>query len=190
MNRELAHSFNITLESPIASRMRIVQERLAETISELRNYDSAPHLAIATKLMQQEESDAFVRTLAQEFAGEKAWELTFSGFAASETGSYVFLHLSPESREKMFALHLRAMESTRGIGGEGSNGQPPKYPYDPHISIIKLPPEKKTAALARITDDFSHVRMAVTRYEMTREQLRETGFADFPRIGSIELRAG
>lgn len=188
MEKELAHSFNIALDKEFSQKLFDIQKRLAIKIKERRNYDSSPHLAFATKFMGQSETGNFVDALVREFSNDTKWELEFSSFSVAETGNYIFLNLNNESRKRLFALHERALTATKGIGMETHSGLPEKYPYDPHISIIKLQSEEVTRALKLIEKDFLGIKISVKIYEIVRQEDKENGFSNFPTIRKINLK--
>jgi len=190
MEKVLSHSFNVCLGEDILKKLRQEQEKLAKVFTELRPYDSSPHLSIGTKFMTESETGAYLHAVAQEFKSEKTWELTLSDFEPSDAqiGKYIFLTLAPESRERMFSLHERLFRATKGIGSEGMHGPTPKYPYDPHISLIKVQPEEMPQAIQLIQEDLGGVVTPVTRYELTRQKEDEKGFSTFPVMLSIDLQ--
>ena len=185
---ELAHSFNVVLDKRISAKIKDVQETVASKIKERRNYDNSPHLAVATKFMRAVITDNFVKALYKEFSAEKPFEITFTRFESAETGNYIFLNLDTESREKLFALSERAFQVTRGVGFEGHGGLAPKYPYDPHISVIKLETEEINHALGLINKDLSNLKMRASAFEITRGQLNDKGFGEFPVVATINLQ--
>jgi hypothetical protein len=185
--QELAHSFNIVLSAELTSKVQSVQRLLGDKFLELRNYDSSPHLAVATKFMGSDLTPDFIEALKVEFSKEKSFDITFTSFAPAETGNYIFLNLDTESREKILTLSRRAFQATKGIGFEGHGGTAPKYPYDPHISIIKLENGNIDKALSLINCDFSSITMTVEGFELTRESLNEQGFGEFPIVARINL---
>lgn len=191
MEKELSHSFNISLSQEFSQKLRKEQEKLAQRFTELRLYDASPHLSMGTKFMGESETEAYVQALAEEFKKDAAWELEFADFQPSDAqiGKYIFLMLSVESRERLIDLHERTFHVTKGIGSEGMEGKAkPKYPYDPHVSVIKVQPEEMTEALKLIKEDFSGIRMPVTRYELTRQKEDEKGFSTFPVMLEINLK--
>lgn len=188
IENELAHSFNIVLDDVIAQKIVDVQKEPSEKFGEMRKYDPSPHLSIATKFMGQSNTDNLVGALKNEFQGEESWELEFAGFAPSETGSFIFLNLSDQSRQKVFELHRRAFEATKDIGYEGHGGLPPEYPYDPHISIIKSKSDERNEALKLINKNLSGVKMKVKSYVITRQDNDENGFIGFHTIYKIDLK--
>lgn len=130
----------------------------------------------------------FAKAIKNEFKDETRWELEFADFKLAETNDYVFLHLSPESRQKMFDIHEQAFRATKDIGSETPNGKFRHFPYDPHISIIKIEPEQAMKALSEIQKNMSGVQMPVTKYEITKQIDDENGFANFPIICEIDLK--
>jgi 2'-5' RNA ligase len=190
MEQELAHSFNLILNEEVSGQIKNIQKKLADRFSELRFYDNSPHLAIGTKFMGQSLTNVFVNALENEFNKDMQWEIEFAGFGRAETGNYIFLNLTEESRAKLFDLHERTFLATKEIGFEGHNGEAPRYPYDPHISIIKIKAEEIEEALKLLNDDFKGTKMVVKSYEITREELDERGFGNFPRIKEIKLKEG
>ena len=123
MRKELAHSFNIQLEKEMAHKLKNEQDKLSKEFNERRFYDSSPHLAIATKFMDETMTQIFAEVLTDEFKNDVPWELGFANFRPSETGDYIFLHFNTESRQKLFDLHERAFRVTKGIGSEIPNGK-------------------------------------------------------------------
>lgn len=188
-NKELVHSFNVCLDSKIVELFRNEQEKLLKEFKEKRFYDSTPHLSTGAKFMDESKTNEFVNALKKEFENDKVWELEFSHCSLSKEGNYIFIHFSEESRKKLFELHRRAFKATEGIGYEGQGGLPPKYDYDPHLSVIKLEPTESARAVALINTDFHGVRMAVKLYEITRQQEDENGFSNFPVVGKIFLKS-
>ncbi len=188
MEKELAHSFNVVLDKEFSKKLFDIQKRLGDKIKERRNYDSSPHLAIATKFMDELVTENFVKALIDEFSKDEKWELKFSSFSPSETGNYIFLNLDKKSKEIIFSLHERALAITKGIGLKSQGGLPPKYIYDPHISIIKLQPEEVFLAMKIISEDFSGITTKVESYEITRQKDNENRFSDFPIIREIMLK--
>ena len=189
ITKELAHSFNITFTNEISGKIKKEQEKLLKLFSERRFYDSSPHLAIATKFMENDMTETFKNTLNREFENDAAWELEFADFRQSETQDYIFLHLNPESRQKLLDLHERTFQVTKEIGLEIQSGNKFRhFEYDPHISIIKLGTEEIGNALATLNNDFRRVRMPVNRYQITRQEDIENGFSNFPIIAEISLK--
>jgi len=185
MEKELSHSFNAVLDKEFSKKLFHIQQKLKEKIVERRNYDSSPHLAIATKFMGESDTDNFANALIREFSNDQKWELRFTNFSPSETGNYIFLNLDKKSKEIIFTLHERAFSATKNIGSEGQGGLPPKYAYDPHISIIKLQPAEVSLAMEIISEDFSKITTSVESYEITRQKDNDNGFSDFPVIQEI-----
>ena len=186
--KELAHSFNVILSSEISQKLGNEQDKLVEKIREQRNYDSSPHLSIATKFMPESQTEAFKAALLKEFRNDISWNLEFAGFSISTGKNYLFLNLSNDSRQKLFELHERAFTATENIGNKGQGGLPPKYTYDPHISLIKLLPEDSDAALKLVGDDFAAIKMRILSYEITRQEDTENGFSNFPVLERINLK--
>jgi hypothetical protein len=115
--------------------------------------------------------------------------LEFGEFKSSQSGDYVFLHLNDLSRQKLFELHERAFRVVHDIGlEEHSDKKFRHFEYDPHISIIKIEPEKVAEALEQIKNDFRGLKMSVTKYVITRQVDDEKGFSVFPIIKTIELK--
>jgi 2'-5' RNA ligase len=191
MEKELIHSFNIRLSPEVAQKLKLEQEKLSKRFTELRFYDASPHLSLGAKFMTESETDAFVQALAEEFKDDKAWELEFASFQPSDAqeGKYIFLTLTLESQRKLFNIHERAFGVTEEIGSEGMEGATkPKYPYHPHVSVIKVQTEEMPEALKLIKEDFSGVTMPVTHYEVTRQKEDEKGFSTFPVVLEINLK--
>jgi hypothetical protein len=188
MEKELAHSFNIVLNDDFLKEILEIQKRLKEKITERRNYDSSPHLAIATKFMDESKTDDFVKILIKEFSNDKKQELIFSSLSISKDKDYIFLNPNEKSKEIISSLHKRAFITTKDIGFENHNGLSLKYLYNPHISIIKLQPEQIPLAMEIIGNDFSDFALRMESYEITRQKDRESGFSDFPIIQKINLK--
>ena len=190
MENELAHSINIMLNEVILGKLKNKQNKLLEKFSERRMYNSLPHLSIATKFMEANDTRNFVEILKNEFKEDKIFELEFTDFRPSDTQDYIFLHLSPESERKIIELHERAFKVTKDIGLEiqtGNKFRRLNYNYNPHISIIKLNPEEVAKAIGMIKNDFSGVRMFVSSFYITRQTDNKDGFSDFPTIDEIKL---
>ncbi|MFA6495034.1 MAG: 2'-5' RNA ligase family protein [Candidatus Paceibacterota bacterium] len=187
--QELSHSFNVKLSRELSQELFAIQKQLRKNISERRDYDPSPHLAIATKFMRGSDTQKFIQALSGEFSEDRAWDLAFVGFSPSETGDYIFLNLSEESKETLRALHKRALATTKGVGFEGIGGLPPKYAYDPHISIIKLQPKEVSLAMEIIGGGFSRAAMKVNSYEVTRQENDKLGFGNFPALKEIRLKS-
>src|SRR3972149_11351622 len=186
--QELACSFNIVLDKEIRERIRKIQNDLVEKFSEKRFYDSSPHAAICTKFMGISKTKDFVEVIQKEFKNDKIWELELSTFVPSDQGTYIFLNFSKKSVDKIFELNKRAIESTKGIGFEVQHGEDkPKYPYFPHISIIKLEDHEVTEAINLIRDDLNGLKMPVRKYEIMVQKDNKKGFAHFPTIREINL---
>lgn len=188
MENELAHSINIRLSDKILDKLKEKQDKLLEKFNERRMYDSSPHLSIATKFMGANDTQRFVEALKNEFENDKVFEIKFAGLRPSGTQDYIFLHLSPESEQKVIELHERAFDATKDIGLEIQTG--PKFrhfDYNPHISIIKLTPEEVTKAIGMIKNDFSGIKTLVSSFYITRQTDNKNGFSDFPTINEIKL---
>lgn len=187
MEKELAVSFNAVLSGELSKEIADLQKELSSRFDEKRFYDSSPHLAIATKFMTEEESEKFIETIKKEFEQEKAFEIEFDDFTLSSDRRYIFLNLNKPSREKIFKLYNRAMKVAKKIGAEGMQGNPPKYPYFPHISIIKLDEKDACKAIRMILHNLKGRKMLVTKLEITRQQDDDGGFAYFPSISVLDL---
>lgn len=188
MEKELSHSFNIELSQEVLRRLKDEQGRLSERFKEQRFYDFSPHLSIANKFMDAATTPKFIEALINEFKNDSAWELEFADFRPAKTNDYIFLHLSTESRQKLFDLHERAFSVTKNIGLEIPSGNKFRYfEYDPHISIIKLTPEDMREAVGFIKEDFVGVKMPVVRYVLTQQTDDENGFSNFPVVHAISL---
>ncbi len=189
MKEELAHSFNIHLDTEVIGRLKSEQEKLTKQFKERRFYDSSPHLAIATKFMDKETAQDFVRVLVDEFKDDVQWTLEFSDFSLSDTKDYIFLHLSKKSRRLLFKLHERVFRVTKDIGlEEQSNNKFRHFEYDPHISILKVEPTEAEKALSLIEKDFSGVKTQALQYEITQQTDNKEGFSTFPVIYEINLK--
>ena len=192
MENELAHSINIRLNEVIFNKLKDKQNILLEKFSERRMYDSLPHLSIATKFMEADNTQEFIEALKNEFNNDNIFELEFGDLSPSDTQDYIFLHLSPESEKKVIELHERAFKATKDIGLEiqtGNKFRRLNYNYNPHISIIKLTPEEVAEAIGLIKNDFSGVKMPVSSFYITRQTDNENGFSDFPTINEIKLNS-
>ena len=177
---ELAISFNVAIQADIKNRLKEVQRKLNTEISERRNYESSPHLAVCTKFMPQNLVEEYTKTIEDNFSKIPAFTITLTEFAPSPTNNYIFLNIDEESRKTIFELNRKIKEVTKGIGNESPKGLPPKYPYDPHISIIKLEEYQIKKALQLLNENFSNVQMIVESFELTVEKRDESGFASFP----------
>lgn len=177
---ELAISFNIAIQEDIKTRLKEIQRKLNTEISERRNYESSPHLAVCTKFMPQNLVNEYTKAIKENFSDIPSFTITFTEFAPSPTNNYIFLNLDEQSRSTIFELNRKIKEVTNGIGNESLKGLPPKYPYDPHISIIKLKDYQIKKALQLLNDSFGNVQMVVESFELTVEKRDESGFASFP----------
>lgn len=182
---ELAHSFNIILDSVISDVIKDVQKTICSEVDEQRCYDNSPHLAVATKFITADKTDDFIEALVSEFCNQKPFDIAFTKFEASSTGNYIFLNLDQPSREKIFELSRRAFNATVGIGNEGQGGNPPKYPFDPHVSVIKLNPNDMKKALTLVNKKTVNFCMTVTNFEITRELSDGSGYSKFPVVATI-----
>ncbi|MBI4160282.1 MAG: hypothetical protein HY506_00045 [Candidatus Yanofskybacteria bacterium] len=188
MVKKLSHSFNLRLSPAITDRLKDRQNKLSEKFDERRLYDTSPHLSIANKFMDAATTPQFIKALDKEFEADSVWKLEFADFRPAPTNDYIFLHLSNVSREKLFALHERAFLVTKGIGLEIPSGNKFRYfPYDPHVSLIRLDPQNMPGALQFLRQDLKGERMAVTQYVITRQTDDENGFSNFPEIHKINL---
>lgn len=178
--RELAVSFNVVIKEDIRNRLKEVQKKLLSEINERRNYDSSPHLAVCTKFMPQNLVDEYTKIIKENFSNLPSFTITFTEFAPSPTNNYIFLNLDEQSRNTIFELNRKIKEVTKRIGNEALNGLPPKYPYDPHISIIKLEEYQVEKALQLLNESFNNVQMTVESFELTVEERDHTGYASFP----------
>jgi 2'-5' RNA ligase len=189
MDRELAVSLNIVIPSQIKERIIDVQHAVNQVVEEQRYYDYSPHLAVVTKFMVKDVSDEYVEVVAEELKEIKQFALTFAGFAPSETNNYIFLNFEEASKNNIFELNKHILTATKKYGNETPGGLPARYPFDPHISIIKLKPFEVKKALHAIRDDFAGEKMLVTELEITRENRREDGFGEFPVVAKIKLQS-
>lgn len=187
MKKELATSFNVVLPRDFSKEIIGLRKKLSSKFEEKRFYDSSPHLAIATKFMTKEESEKFVSAIKDEFKNEVAWEIEFSDFSLSDDNKYIFLNLSEESGRKMFNIHNRAINSTKEVGAEGMSGNPPRYLYFPHVSIIKLDESDTKKAIKLTQNNFKGRKIRITEYEITRQEEDEKGFAHFPVFATVKL---
>ena len=185
---QIAVSFNIVLSEKVSSELVRVQRKLAEKIKERRFYDNSPHLAICTKFMLRSVVDEYISVLERYFEDMEKFELELSSFGASKTGNYIFLNFTDETRNKIYDLNDEAKRATKGIGEETPGGLPPKYPYDPHISIIKLEESQVELALELLNDEFDIPTMLVRKLEVTVEHRDETGFATFSQDLLLKLK--
>jgi hypothetical protein len=183
----LSHSFNIELSEEVITKLKIEQGKISEKFKERRSYDSTPHLSVCNKFITKEDTDLFVEALKNEFGKDDVFYLEFADFKQSETGDYIFLHLSPESEKKMIGLHNRALKVTEKIGTEIQAGKFRHFEYNPHISIIKLFSENVPEALNMIKSDMSGMKMLVSSFYITRQDDDEKGFSNFPTIEKIKL---
>ena len=187
MEKDLAHSFNISLGGNVFDILKNIQKKISENVHEKRNYDPSPHLSILTKFMDAEKTDTYAKLLIQEFKNDKPWKLEFSHISPSQTKNYIFLFPTKESQEIILSLRKRAIAATIGVGSEESNGDFIKYLYEPHISLIKLDPSEIDPALKLININFDSLKMIVNKYEITRQDQIENGFSNFPVIGKINF---
>ncbi len=189
MEKELSHSLNVILSPHIAELLRNIQKEILTAVSERRPYDNSPHLSLVNKFMGKSQTAAFVNTLTKEFRDDSSWELTFADFSPSPTNEYIFLNVDKDSQKRLRDMHARAFAVTRGIGTAGQNGiDIPKYPYVPHVSIIKLQPEETEKSLRLIAHELSGITMPVKNLEITTQKDMENGFSIFPIIATIELK--
>lgn len=184
---ELAVSFNIVLSKDIQVELRRLQEKLSSMIKDRRNYDKSPHLAICTKFMPLKTTEVYIPILENQFKDLMAFDIEFTKFEPSTTGNYIFPNLSENSRDNIFKLNEKVKNISKGIGNESPKGLPPKYHYDPHISIIKLETYQIVKALQLLNDDFKITTMKVREIELTVEKRDKNGFATFPQKLLIKL---
>lgn len=187
-DRELAVSFNVVLNEEIQNQLRRIQKKLSEKIKEKRFYDNSPHLAICTKFMPRITTNKYIPIINKQFKDIKAFDIEFTKFEPSPTGNYIFLNLSKNTRDHISKLNEEVKRISKGIGNESPKGLPPKYPYDPHISIIKLESYQIQEALNMLNDEFKVSSMKVDELELTVEKRDETGFASFPQELVLKLR--
>jgi len=195
MAEELSYAFNVVLDREVSQRIKLIQQKLRARFSEQRNYDPSPHLSIHQKHLELSKSDEFVGALVDEFQNESIWKLEFNYFSIADSisdspseslNSYIFLNLDTQSKQILFDLNSRAIDVTRNITSE--LGTASKYPYEPHISILKVKREEVAEAFKIVLENFLEVKMEVTKYEITRQQRDPNGFSIFPVIGEINLK--
>lgn len=189
IEKELACSFNIVLKKEIMERLRDIQNMLTKKFKEKRFYDSSPHVAICTKFMPLSKTNDFLEVIKEEFRNDDVWELGFSKFVSSQNGNFIFLNFSEETTDKILTLNSRALQCSKGIGFEVQGGaDEPKYPYFPHISIIKLSDDEIEEAMSLMRDNLCGMKMLVQTYEITVQKDDKKGFAYFPGICKIDLK--
>ena len=187
-NRELAVSFNIVLDEKLKQKLKKVQAIIQKEIPEKRFYENTPHLAVCTKFMPITKVERYKKEIENIFEEYKKFSIIFTTFSPSVTGNYIFLNLDQESKKRIIELNRYIKDNTKDIGFESPKNLPPKYPFDPHISIIKLEEYQIQRALNLINENFNNVSMAVTEFELTVEKRDEKGFAYFPVELIINLK--
>ena len=188
IENQIAVSFNIVLSDKVKAELIRVQRKLSSKIKDRRFYDNSPHLAICTKFMQRSLVKEYLPVIENNFKDLEKFKLEFSGFNASDTGNYIFLNFSKETRENIFDLNNKTKKVTKGIGDETPGGLPSKYPYDPHISIIKLEESQVELALELLNDEFDISTMLVEELEVSVEHREETGYATFSQDLLLKLK--
>jgi len=113
--------------------------------------------------------------------------LNFTKITESSNRKYIFLNPDQETKETITSLRERALEATKGIGLETIDGTPAKYPFDPHISIIKLDPSEVSLAMEIIGNDFEPIETDAELYEISKQDGGEDGFFHFPIVKEISL---
>jgi hypothetical protein len=187
-NRELAVSFNLRLPYNVYKYAISLQNAARKVTSDLRKYDTSPHLAIATKFMPFILSEQYTNCIRENFLENKKFEIEFDSFKIAETNNYIFLEPTMESKKYILELRKAALEKSKGIGFETPMNQPALFQYDPHISIIKCPSDKIEAILKEINNDLISISGIVEVLFVSREKRRSDGFGDFPEILTIDLK--
>ena len=183
-----SHSLNVRLRPDIMQRLRAVQAGLAREFTELRWYDSTPHLSVATKFMPYTETERYARTLRSIIRFGLAWTLEFAEFCPSSTGDYVFLELSRESQTVLKDLHGRILQGTRDIGSEEQTVKLFRsFSYSPHISVMKVGADNVERALGCISESLRDVQMRVNAYDLVRHENDASSFPRFPVYRSYAL---
>jgi 2'-5' RNA ligase len=160
--QELAHSLNIKLDPVVVGRITTLQLRLREHSKERREGDTSPHLSLLLRFATGDVTEDFTRKLSDEFRDVHPFEITFAGCSASESGEYLFLDLDDTSSEFLSVLHHRADDATKGIGSGGKGGEPARFSYTPHVSLIKLLPEESQAALVALRSELQGLKSRVS----------------------------
>ncbi len=177
--KQLAISFNIVLSEDVQNKLKEVQKMLAEHITERRHYDSSPHLAICTKFMPQSKVEEYTEVINRTFNNLQTFTIKFTKLEPTTSGKYIFLNLETKSREYILELNTKTRAATKGIGNETIDGLPTRYPFDPHISIIKLEPHETQKALD-LLDQIELAPMLIQQLEVSVESRDENGYATFP----------
>jgi len=189
IENELAHSFNIVLDPAVSNQIKEIQKMLSGKFRERRFYDNSPHVSILTKFMPQSQTKIFDKLLEGEFKNDQIWKLEFSNFVISDNGTYICLNFSKETTKKVFELHKRAKRATKDVGALGMNGEAkPRYPFYPHLSIIKLKEDEAKKALKMIKKNLKGSKVQVQKYEITAQEDDTTGFTNFQTIKRIVLK--
>lgn len=186
-DKHIAVSFNIFLPDSFSRKIKNIQDELYEVIPDRRKYDTSPHLSICTKFMKVGNIEDFVKTVKKEFSNCKSFKLKFTTVGPTKGLNYIFLYLDEDSKAFLRNMNTHALNATKGMGLETIDGTPIKYPYLPHISIIKLYPEHVEEALRIIGNNFLPIDINISTLEITQELESDEGII-FPRICRLDLK--
>lgn len=187
-DRNIAVSLNVLLPDSFISSVALIHSRAISIYPEQRNYDVTPHLAILTKFMPEQGVEEFVNVITTSSSNEKAYLLNFQSIIKAELGTYIFLEPDVSSRNRLIELREKALIKSKGIGFETPNNEPAKYPYEPHISIIKLAnSEEVSSTLHFLVSEFIPIQTTIRALYISKEARRADGYADFPTIATINL---
>lgn len=186
-NRELAISFNLLLPDNVEEYIKHLQSEARTKTTELRHYDTSPHLAIATKFMPIRLTDKFIDCINNEFKNQKPFEIHFDSLTIAETKNYIFIEPSQETKDYINQLRIKALEVSKDIGFETPKNQPARFEYIPHISIIKCSSENIDAVFNHLEKNLKEVSGTVNTLYINKEQRNKDGYAEFPRVLTLQL---
>jgi len=187
-DREIAVSCNVALKPEFLDEVRKLQQLVTNVYAEQRNYDTTPHIAIATKFMQSRYASEYVTSLLGTFTDTPAFVLRVEAITKASQGTYLFLDLDTKSKQHLVEMRATALTATKGIGYETPHNEPARYQYDPHISLVKLFDHSQlNGALKLLAGKFSPIETVIDSLYITKESRRADGYADFPVIEQIQL---
>lgn len=183
--QELAHSFNITLDEATSGKIGRIQSDLREHFTELRTVDPTAHCSLLLRFATANDTEHFVRVLSDEFKEDRPQTITFSACVISVSGTSLFLVPDAPSRAALMLLHERALRVAGMIGNAESGGAPERYPFEPHITLIKVAPEHAGEAREFVGDRLNGLTTSVESYHITVDDPDRTGA--FVVVASLSL---
>lgn len=188
MFQERVHTIYVDVNREVSDLLFSAYGEITKQYKDKRGYDWKPHMNILSAVIKNDKTEQFTKQFMGEFKNNKKTEIVFTHFSMRESG-YIFLEPDLPSKKLFKGLHSRALRHAKKLGYEGYTiGRVHQYPFNPHLSVIKLDPEKISKAFDAVKNRKFEIKMPVNEYILGRQVRKKNGLDNFKTLGTIKLQ--